>query len=240
MPSDNLHGERFGQTVNNPEKVQREQGLDTLKKEALAKLGELYTEEDILAAFDNMIRSQVRSGILERGKRVSGRTPDEIRPISCEVSLLPRTHGSGLFNRGRTQVLTITTLGSIAKRAAAGRPRASKRSKRFIHHYNFPPFSTGEVKRIGAPGRREIGHGALAERAILPVLPKDDDFPYTIRLVSEVLSSSGSTSMASVCASSLSLMDAGVPIKRPVAGVAMGLITGDDGKLRHPDRHRRH
>ncbi|GAH54509.1 unnamed protein product, partial [marine sediment metagenome] len=138
------------------------------------------------------------------------------------------THGSALFTRGETQVLTITTLGSTRKEQQLD-GLGIEEAKRFIHHYNFPPFSTGEVKRIGTPGRREIGHGALAERALEPVLPENEDFPYTIRLVSEVLSSSGSTSMASVCASSLSLMDAGIPIKRAVAGIAMGLVTGDNG-----------
>jgi polyribonucleotide nucleotidyltransferase len=174
------------------------------------------------------MRAGVRANILEKGQRVSGRSIKEIRPISCELELLPRTHGSGLFTRERTQVLTITTLGS-ARMEQQLDGLGIEEAKRFIHHYNFTPFSSGEVKRIGTPGRREIGHGALAERAILPVLPEHEDFPYTIRLVSEVLSSSGSTSMASVCASSLSLMDAGVPITRSVAGVAMGLVTDEKG-----------
>ena len=164
-----------------------------------------------------------------RRQRIDGRGLTEIRPISCEVGLLPRTHGSALFTRGQTQVLTITTLGSVGKEQQLD-GLGIEESKRFIHHYNFPPFSAGETKRIGSPGRREIGHGALAERAIEPILPKAEDFPYTIRLVSEVLSSSGSTSMASVCASSLSLMDAGIPIKTAVAGIAMGLVTGENGK----------
>jgi polyribonucleotide nucleotidyltransferase len=141
---------------------------------------------------------------------------------------LPRTHGSALFTRGQTQVLTITTLGSIGKEQRL-EGLGLEETKRFMHHYNFPPFSSGEVRRLGVPGRREIGHGALAEKALLPVVPKDEEFPYTIRLVSEVLSSSGSTSMASVCASSLSLMDAGVPVKKSVAGVAMGLVTDEKG-----------
>jgi len=144
------------------------------------------------------------------------------------VGLLPCTHGSGLFSRGETQVLTITTLGSIRQEQSLD-GLGLVETKRFIHHYNFPPFSAGEVKRIGTPGRREIGHGTLVERAITPILPPEEDFPYTIRLVSEVLSSHGSTSMASACASTLSLMDAGVPIKAPVAGIAMGLVTGKNG-----------
>ena len=159
---------------------------------------------------------------------MDGRQAKEIRSISCEVGMLPRTHGSGLFARGETQVLTITTLGSTSREQLLD-GLGLEETKRFMHHYNFPPFSTGEVKRIGTTGRREIGHGALVERAIAPVLPSEDDFPYTIRLVSEVLSSQGSTSMASACASSLSLMDAGVPIKAPVAGIAMGLVTGGNG-----------
>jgi polyribonucleotide nucleotidyltransferase len=220
--------EGLTQALSQPEKPQREQVLADLKKELLESLGGAFPEADILSAFEAEVRAKVRSNIIDQGQRVSGRSLTEVRPISCEVGLLPRTHGSALFTRGRTQVLTITTLGSIRKEQQLD-GLGIEETKRFIHHYNFPPFSTGEVKRIGTPGRREIGHGALAERAILPVLPKDEDFPYTIRLVSEVLSSSGSTSMASVCASSLSLMDAGIPITGAVAGVAMGLITGDKG-----------
>ncbi|GAI88276.1 unnamed protein product, partial [marine sediment metagenome] len=219
---------KLTQALNQPEKPQREQALSALKKELVESLGESFTEEDILSAFETKVRAEIRISILEKGQRVNGRGLTEVRPLSCEVGLLPRTHGSALFTRGRTQVLTITTLGPIKKEQQLD-GLGIEETKRFIHHYNFPPFSTGEVKRVGSPGRREIGHGALAERAILPVLPKDEDFPYTIRLVSEVLSSSGSTSMASVCASSLSLMDAGIPIKTAVAGVAMGLITDEKG-----------
>ncbi len=217
---------RLNQALNQPEKSQREQALSDLKKELVDKLGEQFLIKDILSAFDSKVRSQIRTNIFDKAQRVSGRSLAEVRPISCEVGLLPRTHGSALFMRGRTQVLTITTLGSTRKEQQLD-GLGIEESKRFIHHYNFPPFSTGEVKRVGTPGRREIGHGALAERALLSVLPKDEDFPYTIRLVSEVLGSSGSTSMASACASSLSLMDAGIPIKRAVAGVAMGLVTGE-------------
>jgi polyribonucleotide nucleotidyltransferase len=219
---------RLEQALYQPEKSQREQALSNLRKELVDSLGESFPEEEILSAFDAEVRAELRTSILDKGRRVSGRSLTEVRPLGCEVGLLPRTHGSALFTRGRTQVLTITTLGSIKKEQQLD-GLGIEETKRFIHHYNFPPFSTGEVKRVGTPGRREIGHGALAERAILPVLPKDEDFPYTIRLVSEVLSSSGSTSMASVCASSLSLMDAGIPIKRAVAGVAMGLVTPDNG-----------
>jgi polyribonucleotide nucleotidyltransferase len=219
---------RLAQALSQPEKSQREQALSSLKKELVESLGEPFPEEDIIAAFDTKVRAEVRGNLLNKAKRIDGRGLTDIRPISCEIGLLPRTHGSALFTRGQTQVLTITTLGSVRQEQQLD-GLGLEESKRFIHHYNFPPFSGGEVKRIGSPGRREIGHGALVERAIAPVLPKDKDFPYTIRLVSEVLSSSGSTSMASVCASSLSLMDAGIPIKAAVAGVAMGLVTGEQG-----------
>ena len=221
-------GERLTQALNQPDKSQREQTLSELKKELVESLGETFTEEDILVAYEARVKAEVRTSIL-KGQRLNGRGLTEVRPISCEVGILPRTHGSALFTRGQTQVLTIATLGSTRKEQQLD-GLGIEETKRFIHHYNFPPFSSGEVKRLGSTSRREIGHGSLAERALVPVLPKDEDFPYTIRLVSEVLSSSGSTSMASVCASSLSLMDAGIPVKRPVSGIAMGLITGDDGK----------
>jgi polyribonucleotide nucleotidyltransferase len=218
---------KLDQTLHQPGKVQREQALTTLKKELITSLGESFPEGDILAAFDAEVRNRIRTDILDKSRRISGRSLTEVRPLDCEVGLLPRTHGSALFTRGETQVLTITTLASLRKEQQLD-GLGIEETKRFIHHYNFPPFSTGEVKRVGTPSRREIGHGALAERAIIPALPRDEDFPYTIRLVSEVLSSSGSTSMASVCASSLSLMDAGIPVNRGVAGIAMGLVTGDD------------
>ncbi len=219
---------KLTQALNQPEKSQREQALSNLKKELVKNLGETFPEEDILSAFESRVGTEIRSNIFNKAQRIDGRELTEVRPISCEVGLLPRTHGSALFTRGQTQVLAITTLGSIKKEQQLD-GLGIEETKRFIHHYNFPPFSSGEVKRIGTPGRREIGHGALAERAIIPVLPRDEDSPYTIRLVSEVLSSNGSTSMASVCASSLSLMDAGIPIKSAVAGVAMGLVTGENG-----------
>jgi polyribonucleotide nucleotidyltransferase len=218
--------EKLPRAMAEPDKSQREHLFSELKEELLASLMEKYTEEDILAAFEAKTKAEVRSRIL-KGRRLNGRGLTEVRPISIEVGLLPRTHGSALFSRGQTQVLTIATLGSTRQEQQLD-GLGLEETKRFIHHYNFPPFSGGEVKRLGSPGRREIGHGALAERALAPVLPKDEDFPYTIRLVSEVLSSSGSTSMASVCAGSLSLMDAGIPIKTAVAGVAMGLVTGDN------------
>jgi polyribonucleotide nucleotidyltransferase len=221
-----LLGDRISEIIGNKNGWRQE--LQALEEELLTKLGETYAPSEILSVFDSEVKAKVRQAILESGLRIDGRGLAEIRPISCEVGLLPRTHGSGLFSRGRTQVLSITTLGSIGQEQRLD-GLTQEESKRFMHHYNFPPFSAGEVRRIGAPARREIGHGALAERALIPVLPREDDFPYTIRLVSEVLSSSGSTSMASVCGSSMALMDAGVPIGAPVAGVAMGLVKGDDG-----------
>ena len=165
--------------------------------------------------------------ILRNHKRPDGRQLNEIRPLSAEVDILPRTHGSALFKRGQTQVLTVTTIGSIAEAQKIDGLDANETTKRYMHHYNFPGFSVGEAKPSRSPGRREIGHGALAERALRPVIPSEEEFPYSLRLVSEVLSSNGSTSQASVCGSTLSLMAAGVPIKRPVAGISCGLVTGD-------------
>jgi polyribonucleotide nucleotidyltransferase len=208
-------------------KGERYESLDELQREVVTELSEAYPESQIAAAFDDVVRSEVRKAILERGYRPDGRDYKTIRPISCEVGLLPRTHGSGLFTRGETQVLTIATLGTLSDEQKLDGLSGQDR-KRYMHHYNFPPYSTGEVKRMRGPGRREIGHGALAERALLPLIPPESEFPYTLRLVSEVLSSNGSTSQASVCGSTLALMDAGVPIKAPVAGIAMGLVKEGD------------
>lgn len=184
-------------------------------------------EQSVNRALEKIVREEVRRMILEDEIRPDGRRPNEIRPIWCEVGLLPRTHGSGVFTRGQTQVLTVCTLGGSSDEQLLD-GLGDEESKRYMHHYNFPPFSVGEARPIRGPGRREIGHGALAERALVPVLPSQEEFPYTIRLVSEVLESNGSSSMASVCGSTLALMDAGVPIKRPVAGIAMGLIKEGD------------
>jgi len=222
--------EKLEQLLGETDKEKRERMLNALIAEVSEQLAESFPEKDILAALNAKVKAELRSGILEKGQRIGGRGITEIRPISCEVGLLPRTHGSGLFTRGYTQVLTIATLGSTRKEQMLD-GLGLEESKRFMHHYNFPGFSNGEVRRVGSTSRREIGHGALAERALLQVLPSDEDFPYAIRLVSEVLSSNGSTSMASVCAGSLSLMDGGIPVKKAVAGIAMGLITGDDGKF---------
>jgi polyribonucleotide nucleotidyltransferase len=190
---------------------------------------ETYAEKarDISEVLDTLIKEEVRRMIVEEQVRVDGRALDEIRPISCEVGLLPRTHGSGLFTRGQTQVLSVVTLGRISEEQILDGLDDAE-TKRYIHHYNFPAYSVGEVKPVRGPGRREIGHGALAERALVPMIPSEEDFPYTIRVVSEVVESNGSTSQASVCGSTLALMDAGVPIKKPVAGVAMGLVKYQD------------
>ncbi|NMD31326.1 MAG: polyribonucleotide nucleotidyltransferase [Chloroflexi bacterium] len=205
------------------------QAMQALEEEIIASIA---GEDEALVpavkqAFEEAYKQVVRSRIVESGKRPDGRTPTEIRPIWCEVNISPRAHGSGLFTRGETQVLTLATLGT-PKEARELDNLSPNDSKRYIHHYNFPPYSTGEVKMLRGSSRREIGHGALAERALIPVIPPEDEFPYTLRLVSEVLASNGSSSMASVCGSTLALMDCGVPIKAPVTGVAMGLVKEGD------------
>ncbi|MEW6083930.1 MAG: polyribonucleotide nucleotidyltransferase [Chloroflexota bacterium] len=182
-------------------------------------------------SFELAEQAVVRERILSMGKRPDGRTPTEIRPIWCEVGISPRAHGSGLFTRGETQILSVATLATLGEAQELDNLSPIK-DKRYMHHYNFPPYSTGEVKRVGGQSRREVGHGALAERALEPVIPAEESFPYTIRVVSEALSSNGSTSMGSVCGSTLALMDAGVPIKAPVSGVAMGLITDESGRYK--------
>ena len=214
----------------NADKIIREEAESRLEAEVAEKLADQYSPAQIAGGFKNVLKAEVRRRILEQGIRPDGRGLDEIRPITCEVGVLPRTHGSGLFTRGLTQVLSIVTLGSMSMKQTLDTV-GPEGTKRFMHHYNFPSFSTGEARRVGSPGRREIGHGALAERAILPALPSEDDFPYAIRVVSEVLSSNGSTSMGSVCGTSLALMDAGVPLNESVAGIAMGLITGEDDQF---------
>ena len=221
------YGQRIAEAIEDGKRDGREAKLDVIRAEAREKLKETYSESDISAALEEVLKKACRKKILTTGRHLDGREVKQIRPLSAEVGLLPRTHGSGLFARGQTQVLTITTLGSLAQ-ARTVDDLWLEDTKRFMHHYNFPPFSTGEVKRMGSPGRREIGHGALAEKAIAAVIPEESEFSYTIRLVSEVLSSNGSTSMGSTCASTLSLMDAGVPIKAPVVGIAMGLVTDKD------------
>ena len=213
----------------NLDKVELESRENALRDEVSEKLAEEYPDRVIAEGFKGVMRDEVRRRILERHIRPDGRALEEIRPISCEVGVLPRTHGSGLFTRGMTQVLSTVTVGSLAMKQTLDTVGPDN-TRRFMHHYNFPSFSTGEARRVGSPGRREIGHGALAERAIEPALPREDEFPYAVRVVSEVLSSNGSTSMGSVCGASLALMDAGIPMKSPVAGIAMGLVTDEDGQ----------
>src|SRR5215217_1971658 len=224
-------GSQLRDAVTNPDKVMRVEGTSELKRHVLEHSvtvpeGELPRSQtnDVSAAFDALLKDEVRSGILHEGTRPDGRGLSDIRPIWTQVGYLPRAHGSAIFTRGQTQVLTVITLGSTAEEQRLD-SISPEESKRYIHHYNFPPYSVGEVRRLRGASRRDIGHGALAERALMAVIPDEDIFPYTMRLVSEVVSSNGSTSMASVCGSTMALMDAGVPIKAPVAGVAMGLIT---------------
>ncbi|KKU95848.1 MAG: Polyribonucleotide nucleotidyltransferase [Candidatus Gottesmanbacteria bacterium GW2011_GWA1_48_13] len=195
-----------------------------LAKTIVEAYGSEYTARNVEEALDALFKGKIREDILEHGKRFDGRKADEIRPLSVDVGILPRTHGSAMFKRGQTQVLTVATLGTPSLEQLIESP-AGEESKRYMHHYSMPPYSVGETGRIGTPSRREIGHGALAERALLSVIPSEEEFPYTIRLVSEVMSSNGSTSMASTCGSTLALMDAGVPIKEPVAGISIGLMT---------------
>lgn len=213
-----------------------EEKMKVIKEKINGFIKEKYTEDiDKLKeiaeqVFEETSDEIVHQNILEKGQRPDGRKLNEVRHIACLVGLLPRTHGSAVFTRGETQALTVTTLGSPGDEQFIDTMEVDIK-KRYIHHYNFPPFSVGEVRPMRGPGRREIGHGALAERALVPVIPSKEEFPYTILLVSEILESNGSSSMASTCGSTLSLMDAGVPIKRPVSGIAMGIIVGKDGKF---------
>ena len=221
--------EKLVSAVNTVMKQEREENITNVRKEINEKFLEEYPEssKDINEIIENIIKEEVRRLILEEGTRPDNRKMDEIRKITTDVGLLPRTHGSGLFTRGQTQVLTIATLGAKSDVQIID-GLGDDQSKRYMHHYNFPSYSVGETRPLRGPGRREIGHGALAERALEPVIPSVEEFPYTIRLVSEVLSSNGSSSQASVCGSTLALLDAGVPIKAPVAGIAMGLIKTDE------------
>jgi len=223
---------RLVEAVRIPEKHARQEAIDAINDETVEHFAGVYAEtpeklDDVKEVLYDIVKNEVRRLITHDKVRPDGRKLDEIRPISADVSLLPRTHGSGLFTRGQTQALSICTLGALGDVQILD-GIGLEESKRFMHHYNFPPFSVGEARPLRAPGRREIGHGALGERALLKVIPSEEEFPYTIRLVSEVLESNGSTSQASICASTLAMMDAGVPIKAPVAGVAMGLIKDGD------------
>jgi len=214
------------------DKQERLDNMDAVKAETKEHFAEIYPDnaKDVDAVLYQITKEQVRNMILDEGIRPDNRRPDEIRPVWCDAGILPRTHGSGLFKRGQTQVLSVCTLGTLSE-AQNIDGITEMTEKRYMHQYNFPGYSTGEAKSPRSPGRREIGHGALAERALLPVLPSPEEFPYAIRVVSEVMSSNGSSSMASTCGSCLALMDAGVPIKAPVSGIAMGLITRDDGRM---------
>ncbi len=220
--------EKLKETFQITEKGKRRERLEEILQRAFQELGaeDESSQKMITIAFEEVYRRLVRKLILEKKQRIDGRGLTEIRPITCEAGVLPRTHGSALFTRGETQVLAVVTFGTSEDEQKIN-SLTGETYKSFMLHYNFPPFSTGEVSPLRSPSRREIGHGALAERAILPVLPSNEKFPYTIRIVSEVLESNGSSSMATVCGSSLSLMDAGVPIKAPIAGIAMGLIVED-------------
>lgn len=215
------------------EKLKREDRIDEIQQKMLEDLAAKFEEEeekDLKAAFRAIEKELMRDRVLRHGQRIDGRTPTEIRSLAAEVEVLPRVHGSALFQRGETQIMGVTTLNMLRMEQQLDN-LSPLQSKRYIHHYNFPPYSTGETGRVGSPKRREVGHGALAERALVPVIPKREDFPYAIRQVSEALGSNGSTSMGSVCASTLSLLQAGVPLRAPVAGIAMGLITGEvDGE----------
>jgi polyribonucleotide nucleotidyltransferase len=220
------------EALNITDKKKRHEKIDSIFQTAFNKLKEEFSEEEnfeskLKSAFEGLIKNLVRDKIISTGVRIDGRGLDDIRPITCEVGVLPRTHGSAVFTRGETQALVVTTLGSKTDMQIIDNI-GGETFERFMLHYNFPPFSVGEVKRLGAPGRREIGHGALAKRAIEPVIPDETEFPYAIRIVSDILESNGSSSMATVCGATLSLMDAGVPIKKPVSGVAMGLIKSED------------
>lgn len=227
--------ERMYQDVQAQDKEVRDANMDKLTEDIIAYYTEKHGEEEtekamyhITTSIHDLEKKCVREMIYKEHKRPDGRKIDEIRPLSCEVGLLPRVHGSALFTRGQTQVLSVATLGMISEEQTLD-GIDEEESKRYMHHYNFPAYSVGEARPTRGPGRREIGHGALAEKALVPVIPSVEDFPYAIRVVSEVLSSNGSTSQASICGSTLALMDAGVPIKKPVAGISTGLVTDPDG-----------
>jgi polyribonucleotide nucleotidyltransferase len=223
-------GDRIVGALYTDGKVARAKAVDALREEVKTAILEKHPEADPFAisqAFDYVQKKAFRVSTLEKQKRVDGRGYQDLRPISCEVSVLPRAHGSAIFQRGETQAVALATLAPIEEAQMIDAYGGGEQSKRFILHYNFPPFSVGETGRTGGPGRREIGHGALAERSLEPVVPNESDFRYAIRISSEIMESNGSTSMASVCAGTLALMDAGVPVKTPVAGISIGLVTGD-------------
>lgn len=217
--------------VQATDKEVRDENIDKITEDIKAYVTEKYGEDaleerknDIAESIHDLEKACVREMILEEHKRPDGRKIDEIRPLSCEVAVLPRVHGSAIFTRGQTQVMSVVTLGTKSEEQMLD-GLDEEESKRYMHQYNFPSYSVGEARPSRGPGRREIGHGALAEKALVPVLPSEEEFPYAMRVVSEVLSSNGSTSQASICGSTLALMDAGVPIRKPVAGISTGLVT---------------
>lgn len=232
-----ITGNRMDEAIFAPSKQERQEAVDVIKQEASAaceeKFGEEFDPDHVKMAFEIIQEEVYRDNILQKGKRADGRGPSDLREISCATGVVPRVHGSAIFTRGETQSLVMTTLGTSRDVQELDGLTGGATAKSFILHYNFPPFSVGEAGRFGFTSRREIGHGALAERSVLPVLPPEDDFPYAIRLVSEIMSSNGSTSMASVCGGSLALMDAGVPLSQHVAGISTGLVTemDDDGNI---------
>ena len=236
---ENNFSERMYNDVQAEDKETRDANIEKISEDITAyvveKYGEEYAEEkkmEIAECVHDLEKASVRKMILEEHKRPDGRKIDEIRPLSCEVGVLPRVHGSAIFTRGQTQVMSIATLGMKSEEQMLD-GLDEEESKRYMHHYNFPSYSVGEARPSRGPGRREIGHGALAEKALVPVIPSEDEFPYSIRVVSEVLSSNGSTSQASICGSTLALMDAGVPIKKPVAGISTGLVTDKNDPSRY-------
>ena len=227
-------GDRIEAALYTPSKVARQKAVEALREEVDAAILETYPEAtkfEISQAFDYLQKKAFRISILDKKIRCDGRSYEQIRPLSAETGLLPRSHGSALFQRGETQAICLATLAPADEAQELDGYTGGETSKRFILHYNFPPFSVGETGRTGSPGRREIGHGALAERSIAPVIPEVSDFPYAIRVSSEIMESNGSTSMASVCAGVLALMDAGVPISKPVAGISCGLVTEFSGDV---------
>lgn len=243
FPSEEVINAISDLTMNRVEEIMKEktltegkqlmsEKLTELKEEAFKNFEGTYKKSDMEMAYELVTKKVMRKIVLDEGKRIDGRRVDEVRPLSVKVGILPRTHGSALFTRGETQALTVCTLGSPSDELLI-QDMYGERRKRYLHYYNFPPYSVGEVGRFGAPNPREIGHGMIAEKALRPVIPSQDEFPYTIMLVSEIISSNGSSSMASTCGSTLSLMDAGVPIKDMVSGVAMGLIVEDDSFSRY-------
>lgn len=221
--------EKLATSVANLDRETEKDMQNKLVEQIYSRFENEYTKKDIAKVIDKVRKKVVREKVLKEKKRVDGRKPEDLREIGCAIEILPRTHGSALFKRGATQALSVATLGSPSLEQWLESP-AGEETKRYMHHYNMPPYSVGETGRFGWPSRREVGHGALAERALLPVIPSEEEFSYTIRVVSEIMSSNGSTSMAAVCGSTLALMDAGVPIKAPVAGISIGLVTDDEDK----------